>query len=84
MAFDRNLIDVWNSEFLSIIMQILESADFVGCTVKLRFELRFEAQEFIQVYPWLFSTAFATPTIPSNLPRDDYRAIMYARAVENP
>lgn len=81
---ERSLIDVWNSEFLTKILNILDSSDFFGCMLKLRYELRFEAHEFTQVYPWLFSTAFATPNIPVNLTNNDYRSMMCAKAVENP
>uniref|UniRef100_A0A915Q504 BTB domain-containing protein n=1 Tax=Setaria digitata TaxID=48799 RepID=A0A915Q504_9BILA len=84
LVFERSLIDVWNSEFLTKILKILNSPDFSDSVLKLRYELRFEAHEFIQVCPWLFSTAFATPNIPSNIRNDDYRSVMYAKAVENP
>uniref|UniRef100_A0A8R1XP48 Uncharacterized protein n=1 Tax=Onchocerca volvulus TaxID=6282 RepID=A0A8R1XP48_ONCVO len=84
LMFERNLIDVWNSEFLTKLMEILETSDFFDCILQLQYELRFEAHEFVQVYPWLFSTAFVTPNIPSNLPNNDYRSIMYAKAIENP
>ncbi|MCP9257101.1 hypothetical protein DINM_000335 [Dirofilaria immitis] len=81
--FERSLVDVWNSEFLTKILKILESSEFYDCTLKLSYELRFEAHEFIQISPWLFSTAFVTPDIPANLSNDDYRCVMYAKAVEN-
>lgn len=82
--FERNLIDVWNSEFLTKILDILDSPDFFDCVLKLRYELRFEAREFVHVHPWLSSTAFLTPNIPSNLPNNDYRSVMSTKALENP
>ncbi|CAG9532514.1 unnamed protein product [Cercopithifilaria johnstoni] len=84
LMFERNLIDVWNSEFLTKILNILDSSDFSDCILKLRYELRFEAREFIQVYPWLSSTAFVTPNIQANLSNNDYRSVMCAKALENP
>uniref|UniRef100_A0A0R3RQM7 REJ domain-containing protein n=1 Tax=Elaeophora elaphi TaxID=1147741 RepID=A0A0R3RQM7_9BILA len=84
LMFERSLIDVWNSEFLTKILNVLDSPDFFGCILKLRYELRFEAREFIQVSPWLFSTALATPSIPAHLPSSDYRSVMCAKALENP
>lgn len=84
LIFERNLIDVWNTEFLTNILNILDSPDFFGCILKLRYELRFDAREFVHVNPWLFSTSFATPNIPSNLPSNDYRSIMFTKAYENP
>ncbi|EFO15732.1 hypothetical protein LOAG_12778 [Loa loa] len=84
LIFERNIIDVWNTEFLTKISNILDSSDFFGCTLKLQYELRFEANEFIQVNPWLFSTTFARVNIPTNLPYNDYRSVMCAKAIENP
>ncbi|KAM3716458.1 Chaperonin GroEL [Dirofilaria immitis] len=76
LMFERSLVDVWNSEFLTKILKILESSEFYDCTLKLSYELRFEAHEFIQISPWLFSTAFVTPDIPANLSNDDYRCVI--------
>ncbi|VDK83126.1 unnamed protein product [Litomosoides sigmodontis] len=84
LIFERNLIDVWNSEFLTKILNIFDSSDFFDCVLQLRYELRFKADEFIQVHPWLSSTAFVTPNIPANLPNNDYRSVMCTKALQNP
>ncbi|KAK6108961.1 hypothetical protein QQG55_34085 [Brugia pahangi] len=83
LTFERNLIDIWNSEFLAKISTILDSNDFFDCVLKLRYELRFDANEFIHINPWLFSTSFvSTINIVANLPNNDYRSIMYANAMQ--